>query len=285
MVFIIATIGQIFCGAAGLTSASRTWYAFSRDRGMPGLAALPPGQPRPRAVQRRDRRLRRVALIIAIPAFFGDEQHPVRVLRDHGHLHGRPLPGLHHPGVPAAAGGRRRSSPGRGTWAPLQAGEHRWRSLFVVARRSYALNLPFTPAGLPWDDEFDVERRELHAARDRPAADLRRLVPGLGQGPLPRSGAHARGGRGHGRRRERQALTLKDLQKAHDEGTVDTVLLVLVDMEGRLQGKRMTAPPLPRRGRRARRRGLQLPARGRRRHEHGRRLRDVDLGARATATS
>jgi glutamine synthetase len=35
-------------------------------------------------------------------------------------------------------------------------------------------------------------------------------------------------------------LTLKDLQKAHDEGTVDTVLLVLADMEGRLQGKRMT---------------------------------------------
>ena len=33
---LIATIGQLFCGAAGLTSASRTWYAFSRDRGMPG---------------------------------------------------------------------------------------------------------------------------------------------------------------------------------------------------------------------------------------------------------
>src|SRR5919109_337643 len=36
IVLIIATIGQLFCGAAGLTSASRTWYAFSRDRGMPG---------------------------------------------------------------------------------------------------------------------------------------------------------------------------------------------------------------------------------------------------------
>jgi len=35
-------------------------------------------------------------------------------------------------------------------------------------------------------------------------------------------------------------VTLKDLQKAHDDGTVDTVLLVLADMEGRLQGKRMT---------------------------------------------
>src|SRR3954470_13244269 len=36
MVLLIATVGQLFCGAAGLTSASRTWYAFSRDRGMPG---------------------------------------------------------------------------------------------------------------------------------------------------------------------------------------------------------------------------------------------------------
>ena len=33
---IIATVGQLFCGMAGLTSASRTWYAFSRDRAIPG---------------------------------------------------------------------------------------------------------------------------------------------------------------------------------------------------------------------------------------------------------
>src|SRR2546423_10838017 len=35
-VLIICTIGQLFCGMAGLTSASRTWYAFSRDRAIPG---------------------------------------------------------------------------------------------------------------------------------------------------------------------------------------------------------------------------------------------------------
>src|ERR1700759_1496258 len=38
LVLIICTVGQLFCGAAGLTSASRAWYAFSRDRGMPGWA-------------------------------------------------------------------------------------------------------------------------------------------------------------------------------------------------------------------------------------------------------
>jgi amino acid transporter len=36
LIILIATVGQIFCVTAGLTSAARTWYAFSRDRGMPG---------------------------------------------------------------------------------------------------------------------------------------------------------------------------------------------------------------------------------------------------------
>jgi glutamine synthetase len=36
-------------------------------------------------------------------------------------------------------------------------------------------------------------------------------------------------------------VTLDELRKAADDGTVDTVLLVIADMEGRLQGKRLTA--------------------------------------------
>ena len=36
-------------------------------------------------------------------------------------------------------------------------------------------------------------------------------------------------------------MTIDELKKAVDEGTVDTVLLVIADMEGRLQGKRLTA--------------------------------------------
>ena len=75
-------------------------------------------------------------------------------------------------------------------------------------------------------------------------------------------------------------MTLDELRKQVNEGTVDTVLLTIADMEGRLQGKRLTAGHFLDDGRRARRRGLQLPARGGRRHEHRRRLRDVELGAR-----
>jgi amino acid transporter len=36
MVILIATIGQLFCGMACVTSASRMCYAFSRDRAVPG---------------------------------------------------------------------------------------------------------------------------------------------------------------------------------------------------------------------------------------------------------
>ena len=35
-------------------------------------------------------------------------------------------------------------------------------------------------------------------------------------------------------------MTLDELRKAVDEGAVDTVLLCIADMEGRLQGKRLT---------------------------------------------
>src|ERR687896_2044591 len=75
MVLIIATIGQLFCGAAGLTSASRTWYAFSRDRGMPGWALF-------RRVNRDRVPFNAVigvsvaSLVIAIPALFGKNNIP-----------------------------------------------------------------------------------------------------------------------------------------------------------------------------------------------------------------
>jgi amino acid transporter len=69
-ILIIFTVGQLFCGAAGLTSASRTWYAFSRDRGMPGWWLF-------RRLTAKRVPLYAVlavsvaALIITIPAYFG----------------------------------------------------------------------------------------------------------------------------------------------------------------------------------------------------------------------
>ena len=75
-------------------------------------------------------------------------------------------------------------------------------------------------------------------------------------------------------------LTVDQLRNAVQAGRIDTVILALTDMQGRLQGKRLTAHHFLDERARARRRGLQLPARGRRRDEHRRRLRDVLVGAR-----
>jgi amino acid transporter len=72
-VLIIFTVGQLFCGAAGLTSCSRTWYAFSRDRGMPGWWLF-------RRLTTKRVPLYAVlassvaALLITIPAYFGNKQ-------------------------------------------------------------------------------------------------------------------------------------------------------------------------------------------------------------------
>src|SRR2546423_4141994 len=75
LVILIATVGQLFCGAAGLTSASRTWYAFSRDRGMPGWWLF-------RRVNRDRVPFNAViavsffSLVIGIPALFGKNDIP-----------------------------------------------------------------------------------------------------------------------------------------------------------------------------------------------------------------
>ena len=71
-VILIATVGQFFCVAAGLTSASRTWYAFSRDRGMPGWALFRRLN-RDRVPRLRGaRRCRSSSLLITIPALWSN---------------------------------------------------------------------------------------------------------------------------------------------------------------------------------------------------------------------
>src|SRR5881227_2294025 len=70
LVLIICTVGQLFCGAAGLTSASRTWYAFSRDRGMPGWVLFRRVNAQ-RVPVYAVIAVSVVSLIITIPAYFG----------------------------------------------------------------------------------------------------------------------------------------------------------------------------------------------------------------------
>ena len=152
MVLVIATIGQLFCGAAGLTSASRTWYAFSRDRGMPGWAIF-------RRVN-KDRvpfnaviAVSVASLVIAIPALFGKNNIPFAFFA----LTGICTVGLYLAYIIPVylrlrAGDR--FDPG-----PWNLGS-RYKlvnilAIIFVILVVYALNLPYTPAGLPWNDGFD----------------------------------------------------------------------------------------------------------------------------------
>jgi amino acid transporter len=153
MVLIIATVGQLFCGAAGLTSASRTWYAFSRDRGMPGWAVF-------RRVNKDKVPFNAViavsmaSLLIAIPALFGENNIPFAFFA----LTGICTVGLYLAYIiPVFLRLRKGDSFETGPW---NLGR-RYRLVNILAIAFvivvvYALNIPYSPQGLPWNDGFDV---------------------------------------------------------------------------------------------------------------------------------
>jgi amino acid transporter len=153
-VLLIATVGQIFCVAAGLTSASRTWYAFSRDRGMPGWGLF--------------RRLnhQRVpsyavlavsffSLAISIPALWSNKAGFAFAFFA---LTGICTVGLYIAYIiPVYLRLRQGKNFQPGPW---NLGRHyRWinvGAMFFVAVVVLALELPFTNAGVPWNDNFDA---------------------------------------------------------------------------------------------------------------------------------
>ena len=153
-VILIATVGQLFCGAAGLTSASRTWYAFSRDRGMPGWPVF--------------RRLNRhrvpsfavlavsfFSLAITVPALWGTKAgFPFAFFA----LTGICTVGLYLAYIiPVYLRLRQGENFQRGAW---NLGRHyRWinaGAIFFVVVVVLALELPFTNAAVPWNSNFDA---------------------------------------------------------------------------------------------------------------------------------
>ncbi|MGH2984204.1 MAG: amino acid permease [Solirubrobacterales bacterium] len=153
MVFVIATVGQLFCGAAGLTSASRTWYAFSRDRAIPGWFVF-------RRVNRDRVPFNAViavsvfSLLIAIPAMFGKNDIPFAFFA----LTGICTVGLYLAYIiPVYLRLRAGDSFEPGPWTLGK----RYRivnvlAIIFVVLVVFALDLPYTPAGLPWNDGFDA---------------------------------------------------------------------------------------------------------------------------------
>jgi amino acid transporter len=153
MVLIIATVGQLFCGAAGLTSASRTWYAFSRDRGMPGwwlFRRLTRGRVPFNAVAA----VSVAALIITIPAYWGNK---VGIPWAYFAITSICTVGLYIAYIlPVYLRFRAGSRFEPGPWT---LGRHyRWvniGAMVFVVLVVYSLDIPIVPAGVPWNDAFD----------------------------------------------------------------------------------------------------------------------------------
>jgi amino acid transporter len=152
LVILIAVVGQLFCGAAGLTSASRTWYAFSRDRAIPGWAIF-------RRVNRDRVPFNAViavsfwSLVIAIPALFGKNDYPFAFFA----LTGICTVGLYLAYIiPIYLRHRQGDSFVPGPWT--LGSKYKWINKLAIAfviLVVFSLELPYTPAGLPWNDEFD----------------------------------------------------------------------------------------------------------------------------------
>ena len=142
-VLVICTVGQLFCGLACLTSASRMCFAFSRDRGMPGSRHLSKvnkdGVPFNAVMA-----MAALALIITHPgAVRRPRDGPAgRVLRRDLDLRDRALHLLRDPDLPALADGER-----------VRAG------VGLEPRKQVALDEP---------DQLHLGRDHLHR---RPAAD------------------------------------------------------------------------------------------------------------------
>ena len=153
-VILISTIGQIFCGMAGLTSASRTWYAFSRDRAIPGW----------RFWSKVDKRRVPANSVLAVAAFSLIVTLPALK----GNAAGAPwaffavvsitVIGLYIAYVmPVYLRLRAGDAFQPGAWN--LGGKYRWMCSIAVGWTIIAMiifSLPFTPAGVPGRDEFDV---------------------------------------------------------------------------------------------------------------------------------
>jgi amino acid transporter len=153
LVLIISTVGQLFCGMACLTSASRMCYAFSRDGAIPGWRIWS-------RVNRRGIPFNAVifmavaALIITLPALTSNSAGvPVAFLA----VVSITVIGLYIAyGIPIFLRLRAGDKFQPGPWTLGK--KYKWMCTFSVIwiiLISILFSLPVSPAGVPWNDEFD----------------------------------------------------------------------------------------------------------------------------------
>jgi amino acid transporter len=152
-VVVISTLGQVFCGMACVTSASRMTFAFSRDNGLPFSGLLrrvdSKGVPKYAVIF-----VCLAALAITLPALEGDENaFPYAFFA----VVSITVIGLYIAYViPIFLRWRMGDRFEPGPWTLGK--KYKWMnafSVFWVGLITIIFCLPFTPAGVPWRDEFD----------------------------------------------------------------------------------------------------------------------------------
>jgi amino acid transporter len=152
-VILISTIGQVFCGMAGLTSASRTFFAFSRDRAVPGWQFWSQVDSR-HVPARAVLGMSGLCLLVTIPALWGTAAgFPWAFFA----VVSITVIGLYIAYViPVYLRLKAGDSFVPGAWN--LGAKYKWMCRVAVGWTAIAVVifcLPFVPAGVPWRDEFD----------------------------------------------------------------------------------------------------------------------------------
>jgi amino acid transporter len=153
VVILISTVGQVFCGMAGLTSASRTFFAFSRDRAVPGWRFFSQVDSR-HVPARAVLGMTGLCLLVTIPALWGTAAgFPWAFFA----VVSITVIGLYIAYViPVYLRLKARDKFVPGAWN--LGDKYRWMCRIAVGWTAIAVVifcLPFVPAGVPWRDEFD----------------------------------------------------------------------------------------------------------------------------------
>jgi amino acid transporter len=154
LVLLIAVVGQLFCGMACMTSASRMMYAFSRDGAVPGWRIWS---------RVNDRRIpfnaviavAVAALILTLPALYGNKDGVTVAFTAVVSIG---VIGLYIAYViPIFLRWRMGDAFQAGPWNLGK--KYRWMNLVAVAEVIIVVivyfNLPFSSSGVPWEDDFD----------------------------------------------------------------------------------------------------------------------------------
>ena len=185
-VILISTVGQLFCGIACLTSASRMTFAFSRDGAVPGHNLW-------RRLSANKTPTWSVffvvmfALIVTIPAYFPDQAgYPVAFFA----VTTLSTVALYVAyTIPVFLRWRMGDKFQPGSWT--LGAKYKWVNLIAIAWVVlYAIIgcLPFTPAAVPWNSELHLVSCELRADRpDRRHRRSRDLVVGVRAGTPSRA--------------------------------------------------------------------------------------------------